>query len=215
MYVHSITLGVTNNCNLNCLYCFEGEKNKESMPVDIAKKAIDWLFRDDVSGTFPKVDVTFFGGEPLLEIDTIKAIVPYARKRASAIGKSISFSTTTNGVLFTKELAKYWNDNEIGILLSCDGIGRAHDKCRQTISGEGSFQLVERNIDHVLSVSKGKEVRMTVTPLTAEYMAEGVKYLIDRGFESIAVFHAEEVSWTEKDFLACEKGFYEIGECIR
>jgi len=214
MYVHSITLGVTNNCNLACSYCFEGKKNKLSISVDVAKKAIDWLFRDDVSGPYPKVAVTFFGGEPLLEIEVIKTIVTYTRRKAESSGKSVSFSVTTNGVLFTEEIAKYWKDNELGVLLSCDGIAKAHNMFRRTSSGEGSFQFVERNIDNILSAGEGKEVRMTVTPSTAPYLAEGVKYLNDRGFESIAVFHAEEIAWYEEDYLNCERGFYEIGELM-
>ena len=53
---------------------------------------------------------------------------------------------------------------------------------------------------------------MTVTPQTVLYMTEGVRYLSSRGFQSIAVFHVEEVAWNAEDFRACEEQFYMIGE---
>ncbi len=184
------------------------------MPMEIAKKTVDWLLSEDVSGPTTHVDVTFFGGEPLLEMKNIKEIIPYARKAAEAKGKSIGFSATTNGVAFTKETAEYWKDNDLGILLSCDGILEAHDTFRRTRSGEGSFRLVERNIENILSASKSKEVRMTITPQTAGYAAEGVGYLMKRGFESISVFYVEEMTWKDENLLKFESEFYDIGELL-
>ena len=214
VYIESISLGLTNNCNLNCSYCFEGKKNKLTMSVDTAKKSIDWLFRNDVSGPVSKVDISFFGGEPLLEMNTIKEIIIYAREKAELIGKEANFSATTNGVLFDKEIAEYWIENNLGILLSCDGIKKAHDISRKSQSGEGSFDLVEKNFDNVLSLNKGKEVRMTYTPHTCKYIADGVQYLSNCGFESISVFPSEEMKWTDQDLLACEESFYKTGEFL-
>ena len=41
---NSVTLNVTNNCNLNCVYCFEKEKNPAMMPPEVAIDAIDKMY---------------------------------------------------------------------------------------------------------------------------------------------------------------------------
>lgn len=214
MFVNSITLALTNDCNMACAYCFEGRKNRLVMSADMAGRAVDWLLDETVSGHGGHVDVTFFGGEPLLEADTIRETVAYARERAAACGKEISFSVTTNGTLFTEELASFCREEGFGMVLSCDGVREAHDTMRRTASGEGSFPLVERNFPKVLSLDRGKEVRMTISPRTVPWLAEGVRYLKEQGFESIAVFHVEETTWTRDDLIALEKGFYEVGELL-
>lgn len=214
MYVDSVTLGLTNNCNLNCTYCFEGVKNRGVMPPDVAKRAVDWVFRDDVSGPANSVDISFFGGEPLLQFDTIKTVVPYARKRAAQLGKSVTFGITTNGTLFKRDVAKFWIDNDLGVLLSCDGTRTAHDASRKTRKGGGSYRMLEKNMEHILAASKNRDVRMTVTQQTSRYIADGVRHLSGLGFESIAVFHTEEGGWSETELLEHEKGFFEIGDFL-
>ena len=39
--LRSITLNVTNSCNLNCVYCYEKFKNNKYMSLDTMKKAVD------------------------------------------------------------------------------------------------------------------------------------------------------------------------------
>ncbi len=214
MFVDSIALLLTNRCNLACAYCYERDKSLLRMPFETAKDAVDWVLRDEVSGPAKSIKVTLFGGEPFLEMETIKQIVAYSRRRSSEIGKQVEFTTTTNGILFTREVAEYWKDNRLGVLLSCDGIAVAHDMHRKFPNGKGSYTLVEKHIDNILYASEGKEVRMTFLPRTVPFLAEGVKYLHQRGFRSISVFPAEECVWNDQSLVECEAKFYEIGEML-
>ena len=68
-------LGLTDNCNLACSYCFVKQKPLE-MTYEIAEKSVEWLLSNHSNDSTPLV--TFFGGEPLLKYDYI--IVPIVEK---------------------------------------------------------------------------------------------------------------------------------------
>ena len=44
-----ITFQITDDCNLNCTYCFQTNKNHHVMPLDKAKIAIDLLLQNKYS----------------------------------------------------------------------------------------------------------------------------------------------------------------------
>ena len=63
--LNSITLNVTNNCNLNCSYCFEHKKSDAIMTTETAIEIIKCAYKkvNPKIGTFT---FNIFGGEPLL-----------------------------------------------------------------------------------------------------------------------------------------------------
>lgn len=90
-YLHGVELMVCQCCNLACSYCYasEGEYNHPGvMSENVGKKAIDFLFahtQDD------HVSISFFGGEPLINIELIKILVEYANQIALQNDKHISY----------------------------------------------------------------------------------------------------------------------------
>ena len=75
--VCSATLCVTHNCNLNCIYCYQKHDCNSKMNFETAKNIIDCLF-NDAEKENKNVEISFIGGEPLLEFSLIKEIVEYA-----------------------------------------------------------------------------------------------------------------------------------------
>ena len=77
--MRTITLQVTQNCNLRCKYCvYSGSyenrtHSNKRMNFETAKKAIDFLYEH--SSLSESVGVGFYGGEPLLEIELLKKCV--------------------------------------------------------------------------------------------------------------------------------------------
>ena len=65
------TLAVTQRCNLACDYCYIHEKNSV-MPLAVAEKILNFIFENTPKSE--KIDIGFFGGEPLLEFNLIKKI---------------------------------------------------------------------------------------------------------------------------------------------
>lgn len=54
---------LTDKWNLNCKYCFEGEKNVNELTFEDIKQVIDREFYQEKSDIY----IDFFGGEPLLK----------------------------------------------------------------------------------------------------------------------------------------------------
>ena len=80
-----VSLLLTHDCNLGCTYCYEGEKFRKQMSVEVRERALDLAFADDAT----RVQVSFFGGEPLLEWAELVAATAAARARALASGKQL------------------------------------------------------------------------------------------------------------------------------
>ncbi len=106
-----IRLELTNNCNLDCTYCyFSGSypkytsKGNKFMKFETAKKAIDLLY-DNSDKQQNKITISFYGGEPLLNFALIKDVVDYAKERLKE--KEIEFGIVTNGTLLNKEIMGY------------------------------------------------------------------------------------------------------------
>lgn len=138
--IKNMVLLVSNNCNFKCSYC-QIEENMEKdrmvhMSRQVADKALE-LFRRN-SSLDEKKTISITGGEPLLNIDVVRFII----KKTREILKNTRIVVFTNGSLVTKELAKYFKDNDVLMLVSIDGPKEMHDGVRKTKSGTGSFESV-------------------------------------------------------------------------
>lgn len=153
--VSGIVLQVTQNCNLKCKYCsyaMNGLYNRthsvQHMSWDIAKRAIDFLKKH--SGDLQNIRISFYGGEPMLNMQLIKKVVLYAEEIMPY--KNINFAMTTNLTLFSKELLDFFVDHDFRITVSLDGPQKFNDKNRFfAINGESSYDTVMGNLKIIAS----------------------------------------------------------------
>jgi uncharacterized protein len=167
----SLVLMLTERCNLACRYCYEAALGESPcatvptpsrrMPVATALRAIDFLLAH--AGSRSTVTVVFFGGEPLLELATIRAAVAHARARAGALGKEVVFSLTTNGTLVTDEAVAFLREAGVSVCVSIDGPAPIHDRNRRFASGRGSYAEVRRGISRLLAEGARRPVPARVT----------------------------------------------------
>ena len=117
----TITLDLTEQCNLNCSYCFTfSDHKKKVMSEPMAKKIVDWFLGQ--ADEKEQLEISFWGGEPLLEWDLLKTIVSYADKEAENLGLTIGYGGTTNGVLYTPDKVEWTNEHNSLFLVSLDGV---------------------------------------------------------------------------------------------
>lgn len=150
--IQSITLQVTQQCNLRCKYCvYSGSYATRShshlqMSWETAKKGIDFLVDHSIAER--KINISFYGGEPLLNFKLIQSVVEYGKKASE--GKKISFNMTTNGTLFTDKNLTFLQDNNFSILISLDGPKEIHDQNRVfAIDGKGTYDKIAENIAYI------------------------------------------------------------------
>jgi uncharacterized protein len=159
----TVVLNVSNKCNLACTYCYEfgddrltspSASRKPRMDAETARKAIDLLF--DGPASRAEVSVTFFGGETLLNFDTIRSATLHAKARASQLRRRVSFSLTTNATLLDDEIVAFLVEHDFGVNVSIDGARGEHDKHRTFRSGRGSYDAILPRIRKLLDAKRGR-----------------------------------------------------------
>lgn len=188
--VKALCIHICHDCNLRCRYCFADEgayhSAREFMSEETAKKAIDFLIEN--SGNRKVLEVDFFGGEPLMCLDTIKNVVYYAKEKAAERGKKFLFTTTTNALLLNEEVIEFFNAEMENVVLSLDGRKQVHDAIRKTVNGKGSYDFVINNIKNFVKSRGDKHyyVRGTFTAKNLDF-SKDVLFLADNGFDSISM----------------------------
>ncbi len=199
--VKALCIHICHDCNLRCRYCFADEgayhSEREFMSEETAKKAIDFLLEN--SGNRKVLEVDFFGGEPLMCLQTIKNVVAYAREKGDKLGKKFLFTTTTNALLLDDDAIDFFNREMENVVLSLDGRKEIHDAIRKTKNGKGSFDFVIENIKKFVRARGDKNyyVRGTFTAKNLDF-SKDVIFLAENGFDSISM----EPVVTEIDDLA-------------
>jgi uncharacterized protein len=185
--IKALCLHMAHECNLRCSYCFAGqgrygENDRGLMPPEIGKKALDFIIQQ--SGNRRNLEIDFFGGEPMLNFDTVKALVTYGREREKETGKRFRFTLTTNGTLLDEGNIPYINEHFDNIVISCDGRPEVNDRMR----GEGTYDEIHNKLK-LVSEARGQKscyIRGTYTGYNLDF-ASDVLHLADAGFKNISM----------------------------
>jgi uncharacterized protein len=149
-----ITFEVTERCNIDCDYCAYGslynsydKRYNKKLAFQSVKLLLDRfveLRKSKGSINYKKkLFVSFYGGEPLMNIEFIKKTVNYF----SEVGIEVTFSMTTNGLLLRKHI-DFLVENKFKLLISLDG-NESHNQYRKLFNGKDSYDLVYQNIKYV------------------------------------------------------------------
>lgn len=189
-HTKALCLNIAHDCNIRCGYCFASTGNyhggRKLMPLEIAKGAIDFLLA--TSGSRKRLEVDFFGGEPLLNFDVVRETVAYAREREKAFGKRIGFTMTTNGILLDDAVLQFANENLDNVVISIDGRKSVNDKMRKFVDGSGTFDVILPKIKAFVESrgSKSYYIRGTFTANNLDF-CEDVLLLAEEGFKEISI----------------------------
>jgi len=127
----ALCMHISHACNLRCKYCFASDILEAShMSAETGRKAVDFLIKN--SGKRRNLEIDFFGGEPTINFETVKAVVEYARSREAEAGKNFRFTLTTNGLLLDDDKIEYANKHMDNVVLSLDGRKEVNDNMRGT-----------------------------------------------------------------------------------
>jgi uncharacterized protein len=216
--IKAICLNVAHDCNLCCDYCFASKGDyktgRELMSVDVAKKALELLVKNSPGRR--RVEVDFFGGEPLMNFETVRETVEYGRKLEKEYRKKISYTITTNGTILNDDIKDFINDNMDNVVISIDGRKKVHDAARKYRSGKGSYDVIVKNALDLLSgrdPEKSHFIRGTFTSRNLDFTKD-VKHLFDIGFHEISiepvVGSGEEFHITDLDVDRIKKEYEEL-----
>lgn len=187
----SVTLTVTEACNLDCTYCYENHKSNRKMSFDIAKEILEYEL--NVDDGFKGVTIDFFGGEPFLEFDLIRKLSEYLWK--NEYKKPFTIFVSSNGTLIHGEI-KSWlleHKEKFSVGLSFDG-----NKYMQNLNRSNSFDNID--LDFFVKTWPNQGVKMTVSLETLPYLYEGVRFLHEKGF-IVNCNLAYGLDWSDESLL--------------
>lgn len=186
----AICLHVAHDCNLRCEYCFASKGDYKTgrtlMSKETAFKALDYLVEH--SGARKHIEVDFFGGEPLMNFDVIKATVEYGRSLEKKTGKKFFFTMTTNAFHVTLEQAEFLNEQMGNIVISLDGRPEVNDRMRKNIAGKGSYADIVKNAKLIVDGRGDKQyfIRGTFTSFNKDF-SQDVRHIRSLGFKEISI----------------------------
>lgn len=147
--IANITYNITNNCNLNCPWCYNLKTDNEEIEPE---EVIRWISKNR---EMLDKDVSFMilGGEPFLKQDRLAKIIRGIRPYINS-----EILVSTNGTLLKDETVVALKETQTTVQVSLDSFS---EKVHDNIRGKGVFEkaistarsLVENNIHTVFSMT--------------------------------------------------------------
>lgn len=203
LYPTNIMLNVTDDCNLQCKYCFV-EQKPHYMSLQTAKIIIDWAYQNKQKkiklGIINKdysIYIYFFGGEPMLCYKSIIVpLVQYCKEKYK--DENFTFGITTNGTLLNKESIDFFKNNNFNLLLSIDGDEFTQNYNRPCKNNKSSFSLIKNNIEYLLKQFPNLRFRATIYPDTVQYLFENYLFAESLGFKYWVAIEDNRDPWSSE-----------------
>jgi uncharacterized protein len=205
----NLALVLNHRCNLRCRYCYTGRKFDRAMPLDVAYRAVEFGLDQSRTG---HLTLSFFGGEPLMEIEAMEAIVPYAEKRAQERSATLIFSISTNGTLLDKRRLTLLRDHKFHIQVSIDGVPAAQNLARPFADGRPSHAEVFANLQRLVSEDLLEQVVAIIDPATVPWLCESYQQLAAAGAREIHFSPNYLGDWTDEACARFESALRDMGE---
>ena len=215
--VKTVTLQVTDDCNLACSYCYQICKGHRYMDAATAKEFIDLLFTGEkgfedylVTKDMPGIILEFIGGEPMLAVDLIDEVVDYFEEKTLTGDMKYKdrwmVCITSNGTIYTPKVKAFLKKHErhLSYTVTIDGNKELHDSCRVFPDGRGSYDLAIRPAIDMLAKNKGFGSKITISHDNLPYLYDAVLNMLDLGYRDIYANCVFEDCWQDGD----EKIFY-------
>lgn len=204
----SICLNVTNDCNLQCRYCFV-EQKPEYMTLQVAMDAVDFLYnnlqrkRELENNNDLQGHISYFGGEPMLMYESI--IVPLTSYIEEKYPDDFKMGITTNGTLLTKDRIDFLYEHQIMPLLSIDGNKNTQDYNRPCKDcNKSSFEMVNKNIPYLLKKFPNTTFRMTIYEDTCDQLFDNILYAESMGFKYFFCIPDNRHNFSNENFKKLE-----------
>lgn len=149
------TIFITDKCNLACKYCYEKNKQFQTIKKEYIDKFIDLLYTSPMYCNRDNIILDFIGGEALLEWQLIEySIQKFLEKgkelkHSWVINHKYVFFNTSNGTLFGRKDIRDFLERTPDLIvgLSLDGCKKAHDMNRVSLGGRGSYDTIMKHFD--------------------------------------------------------------------
>ena len=170
------TILTTTGCNARCFYCYEKGTKPVTMTAETASKVVRYILAHRGE---EKVKLSWFGGEPLYNVQVIDQICKELKEHEVPFKSSM----VTNGYLFDAEMVQrakdLWNLKNVQITL--DGTEQTYNRIKRYIYEDvNAFELVMKNIESLTFVGIRVLIRLNVDKHNIDEMSLLISFLHQR-----------------------------------
>lgn len=150
----TLYLLLTHGCNQACLYCLNGRVTYQRAPMLVMSEAVARDALRTVSESIAadgRLDLVFFGGEPLLNWPLAKETIRYCEDtlRSAHPDQTRTYHITTNLTLLPDDLVATARRHAISFLVDIDGPAEIHDRVRPMKAGGRHGSSFQKSADHI------------------------------------------------------------------
>lgn len=150
----------TLDCNFRCFYCYE-EHRPVYMSQHVEQSIKRWADKNLIQ--YSGVNLSWFGGEPLLKMDTILRLSAFFQKFCIQHKKRFTNMITTNGYLLNSKTIDQLN--VVGLKhfhITIDGSPKWHNQFRKHKNGKETFDRIVKGVQMVLDQIQDAKVTIRV-----------------------------------------------------
>ncbi len=169
-HTYKIMIYATNACNFRCVYC-EQEHIVENLHAETMERIEKMV--DRIADEVRCIEIDWFGGEPLLQSNSILALMGHIIEICRQKNCNVIGTMTTNGYLLSKKIIeKLWEYKVRTMQITVDGNKTANDARRVLADGRGTYDVVVGNIKYALEQGMKITLRINVNAENFEQALE-------------------------------------------
>lgn len=156
----SLTIMPTEQCNFRCKYCYE-KFEKGKMSEEVSAGVIKYLQKN--MSSYSGLDISWFGGEPLLALDIIEKMSKEIYELCKKLKKPYLAGMTTNGYFLTPEILERLLKYRIyHYQITLDGTEHDHNRYRVLCDGSPTFNVIMGNLQRISKQVSSKRLRISI-----------------------------------------------------
>lgn len=150
--VFHIVINTTFNCNLDCWYCYEKKSagtQLKQITIDSIKEVLRYKY-DEVR--YKELKISFFGGEPLMNMKAIRELCQFAKIFCSDNEIKLLCDFTTNATLINNNFLDFLKDYNTTFQITLDGHRECHNSIRYNRKTKsGTYDIIVDNVSKILN----------------------------------------------------------------
>jgi uncharacterized protein len=182
------------------------------MPGDVMRAAVELALAQRPA----VLDVSFFGGEPLLHPDFLEATLAEVEARVTAMAEPrprLRYAMNTNGTIAdARALALMAPPRRFTAFVSLDGPAEVHDAHRVDERGQGSFATIVGNLARLREAGVRYGLVAVVRPDTARRLGQVVQTLFAEKPAMVLLTPDLRAPWTEESIADLRSGLRDAGQ---
>jgi uncharacterized protein len=175
----NLTVGTTIICNMGCPYCFEFVKPNKSLKAEENFTGILSYIREMIAKSpverWTALNVTWYGGEPLINRKAISRLTPMLLELCEEHGINYTASIITNGILLTDANWQLLVENKVSLAqVTLDGPKQIHDVSRPLKGAKPGAKNYEQILENLARMPDGinAAIRLNVDRNVADQIDE-------------------------------------------